>query len=57
MSELRNERVTVHSRTRSFWPEEWKTPQIMNCLQQVARDVPKIGNTTVDQGVTLLAEL
>lgn len=55
--DLRNESTTVHSRTQSSWPEEWKTPRPMNCLQQVSRDVPKIGKAAVAQAVATLTEL
>lgn len=49
--------VTVHSRTHSFWPEEWKTSQIMNYLQQVSRDVPKMGKAVVAPAVAMLTKL
>lgn len=46
--------LRVYSRTLSLWPEEGKTPQIINCLQQVARYVPKIGRAVVKQAVAML---
>ncbi len=49
--------LTVHSRTHSLWPEEWKTPLNINCLQQVSRDVPKIGKAVVAQAAAMLTEL
>lgn len=57
VSDMRNESVTVHSRTRCAGPEERKTPpQITNCLQQVARDVLKIGSAVINQAVASLTE-